>query len=125
MSTVDEKVEKVVRTRKVADKPNKPRPGRPKGSLNKSTILADYRRKAHALKQLGDATRLHILNILSEGEQNVGQLVAQVGASQANCSHHLSLMKASGVVEADRRGKNIFYTLTETGAALVEAAKTI
>jgi len=32
--------------------------------------------------------------------------------SQANISQHLSIMKSKGIVISDRKGKNIYYRLT-------------
>ena len=41
---------------------------------------------------LAEPTRLRILNILREGERNVGDLAQMCGYTAANVSRHLSLM---------------------------------
>jgi DNA-binding transcriptional ArsR family regulator len=63
-------------------------------------------------KLLGDASRLKILLALAEeGEMHVGALCDLLDASQPAVSHHLSLMRAHGLVSYRRDGKNNHYRL--------------
>lgn len=72
----------------------------------------DYERIAEASRvALGDQTRLQIVHILSKEPVSVGGLVERLGSSQPAVSHHLAMMKAHRIVKADRKGKNIFYSL--------------
>jgi len=65
---------------------------------------------SQAFKLLSDPLRLRLLFLMAqEGEINVGDLCDRVGQSQPAISHHLALLRVSGLVEADRRGKNNFY----------------
>ncbi len=80
---------------------------------------------AALFKMVADPTRLGILMILFDGAKNVTEICAAVCQSQPATSHHLALLRASKLVEADREGKNNFYTLTEDGVKLVEVTKTL
>jgi DNA-binding transcriptional ArsR family regulator len=73
-------------------------------------------RVAHRLKAMGDPTRLHILQLLAEGEQCVGELVAQLDCTQANVSKHLGVLRAAGLVRPRRDGMNVYYAMEEPAA---------
>ena len=77
-----------------------------------------FQRAAYLLKQISDPTRLQVVSLLSEGEHHVGGLCEQFNMSQPAVSHHLALLRHGGIVDRRRRGKNNFYTLTETGYRL-------
>ena len=70
---------------------------------------------ARFFRVLGDPTRLHILELLEEGELSVGQLVAAVGQPQPRVSTHLACLRHCGFVRAERRGKEIVYSLALRG----------
>jgi DNA-binding transcriptional ArsR family regulator len=53
-----------------------------------------------ALQVLAEPRRLAILELLRDGEQPVGELVAQIGLSQPAVSKHLRVLRESGLVEA-------------------------
>ncbi len=71
-----------------------------------------YEIHAEMCKVFSNPTRLEILDLLRNGEMSVTELMEKTALSQANISQHLSIMKAKGIVTADRKGKNIYYTLT-------------
>lgn len=62
-------------------------------------------------KVLCDPTRLRVLEALREGERCVSEIVQQVGLSQSVVSHHLGILRRSGLVEARREGKRIHYRM--------------
>jgi ArsR family transcriptional regulator, arsenate/arsenite/antimonite-responsive transcriptional repressor len=63
-------------------------------------------------KLLADKTRLRIIMYLArEGELNVSSLCERLGQSQPAVSHHLALMRRSGLVVQRRTGKNNFYSI--------------
>lgn len=62
-------------------------------------------------KALGDPTRRRILELLRRGEMSAGELGAQFDATGATISHHLSVLKAAGLVSDEKRGKYIYYSL--------------
>lgn len=63
-------------------------------------------------KLLSDETRLRILFFLGrEGEYHVTALCQKLGHSQPAVSHHLALLRVSGLIEARRSGKHNFYSV--------------
>ena len=48
-----------------------------------------------------------------EGPIEVGRLAELIGASQPNVSQHLSVLRAAGIVEAERDGREVRYRLTD------------
>ena len=67
---------------------------------------------AEMCKVFSNPTRLEILNLLRDEELSVTELIAKTKLNQANISQHLSIMKSKGIVISDRKGKNIYYRLT-------------
>ena len=63
-------------------------------------------------KALGSPVRLPMLLKLSDGECCVCELVELVGLGFPTVSRHLSVLKAAGLVEDDKRGQQVFYRLT-------------
>jgi ArsR family transcriptional regulator len=87
-------------------------------------------------KALGDPTRLKILELLKSRGKSCCDLIAReerglcacdieeaVGLSQAAISHHMGLLRRAGLVEADKRGRWMFYRRNE--AALAGLAETV
>jgi DNA-binding transcriptional ArsR family regulator len=70
------------------------------------------RQCASVLKALGDETRLRILESLLIGEKCVTDLVEELGCSQPHASHHLRILRDSGLVEGLRCGKQVCYRVT-------------
>lgn len=63
-------------------------------------------------KMLADPTRLRIAYYLTnETELNVTQLCDRVAQSQPAVSHHLAMMRSTGIVDHRRAGRQIFYSL--------------
>ena len=71
-----------------------------------------YKIHAGLCKVFSNPTRLEILNLLRDEELSVTELIAKTKLNQANISQHLSIMKSKGIVISDRKGKNIYYRLT-------------
>ena len=63
-------------------------------------------------KVFSNPTRLEVLNLLKNKEISVTELIEKTKLSQANISQHLSIMKSKGIVTSNRKGKNIYYKLT-------------
>jgi len=72
-----------------------------------------YELQAEVLKTLAHPRRLEIVHELARGPRTVGRLADALGVAQPNVSQHLALMRASGVVEAERDGREIHYRLTD------------
>ena len=68
---------------------------------------------AAIFKALGSPVRLRLVERLAEGEQCVCVLHADCGAGMdlSTISNHLAVLRNSGVVCSEKRGKNIYYRL--------------
>lgn len=64
-----------------------------------------------ALQALAEPRRLAILELLRDGEQPVGALVDELGASQPAISKHLRILKDAGLVEARADGQRRLYRI--------------
>src|SRR5271156_3092053 len=72
------------------------------------------RELAQVFKLLSDETRLRILFYLAlspNGELHVTDLCRRLGQSQPAVSHHLALLRVSGLIESRREGKHNFYSV--------------
>jgi DNA-binding transcriptional ArsR family regulator len=78
---------------------------------------------AQVARLVGDPTRLRILFELEGGEKDVGMIVQAVQMGQPAVSHHLTLLKLSGLVTPTRAGKHNIYALTPSGKMAWEFAK--
>ncbi len=74
---------------------------------------APARATARFFQVLGDPTRFAIVEILSAGERTVSQLMAMTGASQSRVSNHLACLRWCRFVEGERRGRQVFYRLSD------------
>jgi ArsR family transcriptional regulator len=63
-------------------------------------------------KALADPTRLRILQRLAEGPATVSELIDHVDLSQPLVSWHLRRLKAAGVIETRRSGREVISTLS-------------
>ena len=72
-----------------------------------------YELQADVLKTLANPRRLEMAHLLAEGPMTVGRLADRLALAQPNVSQHLALMRAAGVVEAERDGREIRYRLVD------------
>ncbi|NJN70024.1 MAG: winged helix-turn-helix transcriptional regulator [Nitrospira sp.] len=63
------------------------------------------------LKAVADETRLRILESLLAEKKRVTDLVRELGFPQPHVSHHLRILRDSGVVEGIRDGKQVCYRI--------------
>ena len=63
------------------------------------------------LKALSDPTRREILNLLKHGKKSAGEISDHFDITAAAISRHLSVLKEADLIEDNRDGKYIFYTL--------------
>ena len=80
-----------------------------KNSFEKRRKL--YEARARVIKAMAHPTRLFLVEELSKGERCVCNLTEMVGADISTVSKHLSLLKNAGIVEDDKRGTQVFYSL--------------
>lgn len=67
--------------------------------------------KANIFKALGHPTRLRIAEQLQDGEKCVCEFVDEIGTDFSTVSKHLSVLKQAGIIESEKRGKQVFYRL--------------
>lgn len=67
-------------------------------------------------KALADETRLRALLALRGGELCVCQLIELLGFAPSTVSKHMSILRAAGLVESEKRGKWVYYRLADKGA---------
>jgi len=72
---------------------------------------ARYDARARILKALAHPTRLFIVDVLAKRERCVCELTDMVGADMSTVSKHLAVMKAAGLVRAEKRGAEVHYRL--------------
>lgn len=70
---------------------------------------------AERFKVLGEPTRLRILDALRQGEKTVGELVEEVGTSQANVSKHLGILHRHQLVGRRKEGVHSYYSISDPG----------
>lgn len=71
------------------------------------------------MKQLGDPSRLRIFWLLCHCEECVLNIAALVNMSSPAVSHHLKLLKSSGLIVSRREGKEMYYRTADTELAQV------
>ena len=69
--------------------------------------------QSEVMKILASPRRLEILHLLAEEPKEVGRLAEEMGITQPNVSQHLAVMRAAGIVEAQRDGREVWYRLTD------------
>ncbi len=79
--------------------------------------MTDVRREFHDLhaqicKGLADPKRLMILNALRDGARSVNDICEELDLPQANVSQHLAILRDRGLVETERDGQRIFYSVS-------------
>jgi len=65
-------------------------------------------------KALADPTRRKILKLLREHDLTAGEIADEFDISKPSISHHLNLLKQSGLVLDERQGQFIYYSLNMT-----------
>jgi len=68
---------------------------------------------ASLLKVLADETRLAVVERLLEGPKHVGEINETLGVEQSLLSHHLKVLRQAGLVNAQRDGKQVLYSLAK------------
>lgn len=78
----------------------------------KASDKDDERRLKQLFGLLNDATRLRIIGVVrARGEVHVTDLARELGMVQPAVSHHLALLRVSGLLESRREHKWNYYSL--------------
>lgn len=75
------------------------------------------RLKAEFFKALGHPLRIRVLELLSEDEASVSELLAQVDVEQPYLSQQLAVLRRAGFVATRREGPNVVYELADQRVA--------
>lgn len=73
---------------------------------------------AEAMSQLGNPSRLRIFWLLCHCEECVINIAAATDMSSPAVSHHLKLLKESGLIVANRHGKEMYYRAADSDMVL-------
>ena len=73
--------------------------------------LNRYKARAEIIKAFAHPTRLFITDELAKGEQCVCDLTEMIGADISTVSKHLSILKKAGIVQDEKRGTQVVYSL--------------
>jgi ubiquinone/menaquinone biosynthesis C-methylase UbiE/DNA-binding transcriptional ArsR family regulator len=64
-------------------------------------------------KALADETRQKIMQLCCCTQLSVNEIVDLLNVAQPTVSHHLKILKDAGLVQVERRGKLVYYTLDQ------------
>lgn len=84
------------------------------GRVNDGVKGGDGMALSLVFKALSDPTRRQILRMLSEGDLSAGEIASAFRMAKPSISHHLSVLKQAGLVQDERRGQQIIYSLDTT-----------
>lgn len=76
-----------------------------------AAVQSEYRAQARIVKALAHPTRLFIVDELSRGERCVCEFADLIKVEMPTVSRHLSLLRKAGILEADKRGSQVYYRL--------------
>jgi len=72
-----------------------------------------YLENAKIFKAFCDETRLKVLELLQSGEKCACVLLEKVNVKQPTLSHHMKILVESGIVNARKEGKWMYYSINE------------
>ena len=73
--------------------------------------------KAEFFKTLGHPMRIRVLELLSDREHSVGELLPVLGVEASNLSQQLAVLRRSGFVSTRREASTVYYSLTSPQVA--------
>ncbi len=76
-----------------------------------------YQVKAEFFKTLGHPVRIRVLELLSERDHHVSELLADLGIEPANLSQQLAVLRRARLVVPRKDGTTVSYSLTSPSVA--------
>lgn len=67
-----------------------------------------------AFKALADPSRRQILTLLKTNDLTAGEIASHFDMQKPSVSHHLKILKQAELIQDERKGQHIFYTLNTT-----------
>lgn len=77
--------------------------------------------KEKIFKALGDKNRLMIMDLISKDELSAGKILEQVNMGQSTLSHHMKILCDSGIVNARKDSRWVYYTINAEVAAEISS----
>ena len=74
---------------------------------------AHFQNSAEIFRQLGDPNRIRIFWLLCHCEECVVNIAAMVDMSSPAVSHHLRVLKDSGLLSSRREGREVYYRASD------------
>ncbi len=69
--------------------------------------------KAEVFQVLAHPTRIHVIEVLRDGELSVGAILERVKVEPANLSQHLSVLRSKHLVVTRKDGNQVLYSLRD------------
>lgn len=67
-----------------------------------------------AFRALADPTRREILRMLGQQDLTAGEIADRFDMTRPSISHHLNILKSAGLIDDEREGQFIRYSLNTT-----------
>ncbi|HDX9654069.1 MULTISPECIES: autorepressor SdpR family transcription factor [Bacillus] len=67
-----------------------------------------------AFKALADPTRRKILDLLKDSDLTAGEIAEHFDMTKPSVSHHLNLLKNTKLVQDEKKGQFVIYSLNTT-----------
>lgn len=71
-----------------------------------------YQAKAELFRTLGHPVRIRILELLSEGDHAVHELLDEIEVEPSNLSQQLAVLRRSSMVVSRREGSEVVYSVS-------------
>jgi ArsR family transcriptional regulator len=68
--------------------------------------------KAEFFKTLAHPARIRVLELLSQRDHSVAEMLPEVGIEPANLSQHLAVLRRAGLVTSRKDGSTVIYSPT-------------
>ena len=79
--------------------------------MAKSNDPLEPKRCAELLSALAAPERLEIVRLLAQGPRNVSQILEALNIAPLNVSHHLTTLKHAKLIEGQKKGRFVVYSL--------------
>ncbi|MEH7548405.1 MULTISPECIES: autorepressor SdpR family transcription factor [Bacillaceae] len=67
-----------------------------------------------AFKALSDPSRRKILHLLKKKDLSAGEIADHFNMTKPSISHHLNVLKQANLVDSEKKGQQVFYSLNTT-----------
>ena len=85
-----------------------------------------HQMKAEFFKTLSHPLRIRVLELLSEREHSVGELLREIEVEASNLSQQLAVLRRAGLVATRKEGSTVHYSLVSSQIAdLMGVARSI